>query len=257
MPIAPIDPAQYAQSVREDSADLASYALSDKGSTRGGSSSPARQPVLESLFPQISEGNASERDTEGLQHEIIHEVSEPVSPDDGPYSHSPGMSALTYMLKRSPPSRSPPDSHDGDNKSALSAGVEAEDSGQGRLVITSDDIGFDDTEQTPLLRKKPSFETRHPDWIRGEPDLEGQGLKRHTSWPKLRNLALWPKEKASNLAAIIFHPKRWNGKAIWRDTVVAPVGYLPAAILGTLLNILDALSYGMLSSEFFKWTLLI
>jgi SulP family sulfate permease len=47
------------------------------------------------------------------------------------------------------------------------------------------------------------------------------------------------------ITRIVFNPKRWNRKAIWQNAVVEPVGYLPAVILGLLLNILDALSYGM------------
>ncbi|CAM0135823.1 unnamed protein product [Umbelopsis sp. WA50703] len=34
---------------------------------------------------------------------------------------------------------------------------------------------------------------------------------------------------------------------IWREAVVVPVGYLPAVILGLLLNLLDAISYGMIT----------
>jgi SulP family sulfate permease len=47
------------------------------------------------------------------------------------------------------------------------------------------------------------------------------------------------------IAQTVLNPKRWNRKAILQTAVVEPVGYLPAVILGLLLNILDALSYGM------------
>jgi SulP family sulfate permease len=153
------------------------------------------------------------------------------------------------MLKRSPPSRSPPDHEDDDDKSLQGGEDGAEDRGQGRLIITPNGVRADDTERTPLLPKNPSFEVHHPDWIRGEPDLEGQGIKRQTSWPKLRNLALWPREKGYDIAVTVLNPKRWNGKTIWRDAVMAPLGYFPAAVLGTLLNILDALSYGIFFSD--------
>lgn len=41
-------------------------------------------------------------------------------------------------------------------------------------------------------------------------------------------------------------PKTWDRQALWRNVVVAPVVCLPAVIVGLLLNILDALSYGMI-----------
>lgn len=248
--LAPLDLAQYAQSVREDSAELASYALSDKGSTQGGSSPPTRhlgQSVLESFFHQAAESEGeSSRDIDGLQHDTIQEVSEPVSPDSGLSVHSPGKSVLTDMLKRSPPSISPPDHDDHDDKRSQEEGDKVDDKAQGRLIITSNGVRVDDTERMPLLPKAQSFETHHPDWIRGEPDIEGQGIKRQVSWPKLRTLILWPREKGYDIAVTILNPKRWNGQAIWRDAVKAPIRYFPAAVLGTLLNILDALSYGMI-----------
>lgn len=44
----------------------------------------------------------------------------------------------------------------------------------------------------------------------------------------------------------ISHPKTWNPKTIYREVVVHPISLLPAVFLGLLLNILDALSYGMI-----------
>lgn len=45
---------------------------------------------------------------------------------------------------------------------------------------------------------------------------------------------------------ITTHPKSWDRHAIWQEGVVRPVSLLPAVFLGLLLNILDALSYGMI-----------
>jgi SulP family sulfate permease len=115
---------------------------------------------------------------------------------------------------------------------------------QGRLIITPNGVTVDPSERTPLLGKDPAFETDHPDWIRGQQDLERQEVRRRMSWPKLHNVILWPKEKGLNIARTIINPKSWNRNAIVQKAVKEPLGYLPAVILGLLLNILDALSYG-------------
>lgn len=150
------------------------------------------------------------------------------------------------MLRRSSASRSPPDyPKDGHGEAGSSQNGEDEvDSQHGRLTITSNGVRIDATERTPLLGKDVPFKIRHPDWIRGQPDLERQEAKRRVSWPRLRNVILWPKEKGYNIARIVVNPKSWNRRAIWANAVMAPVSCLPAVILGVLLNILDALSYG-------------
>src|SRR6266536_181998 len=104
--LAPIDSAQYARSVREDTAELASYALSDRASSV---SPPPRQRAaqthIESYFSQIPDSEvASSGETEGMRHDTIQEVSEPVSPDKSPTRHS----VLTDLIRRSPPGMSPP-----------------------------------------------------------------------------------------------------------------------------------------------------
>jgi sulfate permease, SulP family len=47
-------------------------------------------------------------------------------------------------------------------------------------------------------------------------------------------------------AYTISHPKTWNLRTIWHRGFVQPASVLPAVFLGLLLNILDALSYGMI-----------
>ena len=243
----PFDNAQYARSVREDTAELASYALSDRGSSI---SPPPRQrsaqSQLESYFVQPENESASSKIVDGLHRDTIQELSEPVSPDTGPSSDkSPGTSVLTNMLRRSPPSTSPQNEaeHHSDRNSQ-SGNATGDSQEQGRLIITSNGVKLDATERTPLLAKDTSFETHHPDWIRGQQDLERQEHSRRT-WPKVRDVLSWPRERGMEITRTVLNPKRWNRKAIWHNAVVEPVGYLPAVILGLLLNILDALSYGM------------
>lgn len=250
--LAHVDNTFTARSVREDTAELANYALSDRASAR--SVSPPRQrqaqTSLESYFPRADEDISPARNGEGLHHHIIQEVSEPVSPESKPSSlKGPGASALTDMLKRSPPN-TPPKSGDEDGEEAeerdTSSGEESPR--QRRLENASNDAGAEPTERTSLLRKEPRYETHHPDWIRGEQDIEGQETKRGPAWPKLRNVVMWPREKGMEVARIMVDPKAWDKKAIFQHAVKEPIAAIPAVILGTLLNILDALSYGMLES---------
>jgi SulP family sulfate permease len=249
MLIAPIDSTQYARSVREDTAELASFALSDKASIRSLSPPPRqRQTNLESYFTHGQEEDAAlSRDGEGLHRHTIPEVSEPVSPESGASSaassKSHGTSVLTNMLRRSPPSTSPPENYDEDGSHTPHDGAEGLENG--RLIITSNGLKMDTTERTPLLTKTTSYDLRHhPDYIGGEQDIEGQEIRRKVSWPKLRNVISWPKRRGMDVAMKIANPKSWDRNAIWQYTVAEPVGYLPAVVLGLLLNILDALSYG-------------
>lgn len=252
-PQAPVDNAQIARSVREDTAELASYALSDKASVR--SVSPPRhrstQTNLESYFTQGPETESVvNSEPEGLYHHTIHEVSEPVSPEAESVSSdkSPGTSALTSMLKRSPPNSLQKDGQESHSNGHLDGSTEVDLDGvevQRRLIMTSDGMIVDPTERTPLLSKHRS-ESRHPDWIRGEQDIEGQVTRRQPSWPKLHNIVQWPKEKGVPALRTLVSPKTWDRKAIFQHAVVEPAACLPAVILGLLLNVLDALSYGMI-----------
>lgn len=248
-PIAHYDTAQYARSVREDTAGLASYALSDQASTHNESPPRSRsgQTYLESHFAQGPEdGTAASRGVEGIQHEIIPELAEPQSSYSAP-DQNPGSSVLTDMIRRSPPSTSPPNEvTNGHTTSARSKSGEQLDGSQGRLIIGSNGVLVDDmTERTPLLRRDPALDSHRPDWIRGEQDIESQTIRRKVSWPKIHSMVQWPKDKGVDIARHVLNPKRWDRKVIWQNAVVAPVGFLPAAVLGLLLNILDALSYGM------------
>lgn len=244
---APIDSAQYARSVREDTAELASYALSDRASIQ--STSPTRrstQTHLESFFTNGSDAeSAATRETETLRQSTIQEVSEPGSPEGGSASDkSPGTSVLSNMLRRSPPSTSPPQEQETGRPTDEEEETRARPK-QGRLIINSNGDAEED-ERAPLLKKDSIKQHHHPDWIQGEQDLERQETKRKASWPKLRNVVFWPKERGLDVARNVLNPKRWDRKAIWKHAVVEPVGFLPAVVLGLLLNILDALSYGTL-----------
>lgn len=150
------------------------------------------------------------------------------------------------MLKRSPPNsiqKEGPGSHTNGN---LDGSAEADldgDEMQRRQIMTGDGMMRESTEETPLLTKHTS-ESRHPDWIRGEQDIEGQIPRRSPSWPKLHNVVQWPREKGVPALRTLVSPKTWDRKAMFQHVVAEPASCLPAVILGLLLNVLDALSYG-------------
>ncbi len=183
---------------------------------------------------------------------MIEEVSEPVSPQSDPSStnKSSGTSVLTHMLRHSPPSTSPPEgehpARGRDSRKGSTSSSESEQSRRGRLIITSDGVTVDASERTPLLAGDHASELHHPDWIRGQQDLESAGIKKRHPWPKFRSLVTWPVEQGYDIAKVVVNPKAWDKKAIWQNAVVEPVGFLPSVVLGLLLNILDALSYGMI-----------
>jgi SulP family sulfate permease len=100
------------------------------------------------------------------------------------------------------------------------------------------------SERTPLVRSPPrqepqreygSAEDPHSDVERGAGLKQRlHGVQKHFSFPK----------PLVNRHA--FNPKTWNRQSIWKQCVVHPASFLPAVLLGLLLNILDALSYGMI-----------
>jgi SulP family sulfate permease len=244
---APVDTAQYARNVREDTAELALYALSDHASSvHSGSPRPSSltQSHLESYFhPQSDDDFPTPQNLDDLRPRIIQEELEPVSPEAGrPMYNSPGTSILTSMIRKSPPKASVPIEEEGfDTESDDEAGDER--FSQRRLIVTSNGVKVDTTERSPLLKKCSSGSPR-PDYLGGEPDIERQTLRKRASWPKFRKLISWPGKMGINAIRRAANPKSWDRKLVWQNAVVTPVGYLPAVILGTLLNILDALSYG-------------
>ena len=102
-------------------------------------------------------------------------------------------------------------------------------------------------ERTVLLgdRKADSIQHGHVS------DLERQytsDKSRFSVLSKLKNSV----ERARSYCYVLSHPKTWSARAVYRDAVMHPASLLPAVFLGLLLNILDALSYGMILFPFGK-----
>lgn len=180
--------------------------------------------------------------------DTIHEVPEPESPDEAHDEPSDevesGPSVLANLLKRSPPQSGVTNAPENRKPQPELAKPEATISKQPELERRE---SREATENTPLL-PRASIDSTGSKPV----DVEGLGS---TKTPWLRRVV----EKgqkfeagAVRVVSVVANPAHWDRKAIWQNGVVDPVSCLPAVAVGLLLNILDALSYGMSlpSSEF-------
>ena len=109
------------------------------------------------------------------------------------------------------------------------------------------DDGQVDTERTSLLRRPHSGGALKDYGL--SPDLEGQNGLKGYSHGQLGHLGQSFHEVVHCTHSVIYlltHPMSWDRHAIFDSGVKKPLSVLPAVFLGLLLNILDALSYGMI-----------
>jgi SulP family sulfate permease len=196
------------------------------------------------------EDDDSEQSVETVRrHDPIEERSEPVTPDES-REHVPMGSDIAEMLSNAPPS--------GANELLPSPFSSAHDatrqSDSVRDVTIGNDYGEEANERTALLPRERLRSDRKRSNA-AEPDIENQSGGKTGAWnaighqyPSLRKLG----DRARNAA----NPKTWDGKAIFNEVVYRPATMVPAVFLGLLLNLLDALSYGIilfpLGEEVFK-----
>lgn len=166
---------------------------------------------------------------------------------------------LTTMLRRSPPSTiyMPASNNDESQEEDESWGngessrrgswkhpvpVQPSTERQAEAADTSD-------EHAPLLRTT-SREARHSYGMANgsshDADIEDQKSPRRRWTTRLADSARDRRDRITSIAKVAANPKRWDRHALWENVIVAPVTCLPAVIVGLLLNILDALSYGMI-----------
>ena len=204
-----LDQGQYSSDgLRDQTAELASFALSDNNSSLLGSSLPGSEYPFDDGHP-----------------EAIAEVSEPVSPQGSDYEADASVSALTNMLQNTPPDEDQQPSDDMD-KTLVDRPTSS---------LANEDVEAD--ERTSLLAGRKAS-AAYGDLA----DLEQQHKRRKHRKPKWAVLM----ERARSCGYTLTHPKTWSAAAVYREAVVHPVKLLPAVFLGLLLNILDALSYGMI-----------
>ena len=99
------------------------------------------------------------------------------------------------------------------------------------------------SEDMPLLS---DHQVRHGEAPMVIDDIETQERKPHIVDHRSRSVFQSGWHMARTCSHTLAHPKIWNIRAVWNAAVVQPISVLPAVFLGLLLNILDALSYGMI-----------
>lgn len=249
---APVDSAQYARTVRQDTVELASYLLSDK--TQG------QSPAF--LSRRRSSAAAEEAEEAGISRgsRAIEELSEPVSPVETDVQ-SPGPSGrpsiLSSLFERSAPS--PPPDIKPTPASPLREELVIADAAEGSAVgeehpsipapwrrqLAREEVdGL--SEDAPLLGSRGRAQQGYGmNGSEGHVDLESQKRPPSTAWLRALGEAVCEAEgRMHHAVRVVSNPKGWDRKAIWQNVFVAPVVCLPAVIVGLLLNILDALSYG-------------
>lgn len=204
--------------MREKSAELASLAVSDLPGTLTGSSVPARTDVLPpgsdrlgSEFPryQTSPPLGTTQQRGGEETAETRRDLDPLS-----------SSALTAMIRNS--------------------GIAENETESVDTVTVSDDgseVPVND-ENTPLIPGRRR--SKHLPYLTA-PSIERQ-LVRSKSYTSIAR----SQSRIRHAWRVLSRPKSWDSRTIWRQGVVYPASLLPAVFLGLLLNILDALSYGMI-----------
>lgn len=258
---ASVDSAQYARSVREDTAELASYLLSDQSSRRGAPAflnrqrSSSHRPPRDISQPSSSSVSDDVEARPTRDSGFIQEASD--LSFDGPLEEGSfdvaGPSIISNMLRRSPPeipgSLAGPDESPASGRT-LRVGPTTVDPNdwethqkQGRQDVEADLL----IETTPLLpvRSLPSPAMSDPGL---DSDLEHQKFSQPRPW--LSAFSNTGRRIAGAVSTLFDaardQPASFDRKSLWDTLVVAPVSCLPAVVVGLLLNILDALSYGMI-----------
>ena len=235
------------EGVREDTAELASWVLSDVASIRSSHSSvrhninsvsnqrtPQNEPYVAGRMEQddLSRNESNDSSRPG----VIEEVSEPASPDSLESSRmSHEISALTEMVRASPPTQegnTEARKNDTRGKSGL------------QPVTVQEGIISQPDEQTALLLRKVAYGSDKSYKYGSMGDLESQGVSAKGQMSQIRKRVRYSTEHIAHLIKRIASPKSWDQEAIFEHGLRRPASYIPPVILGLLLNVLDALSYG-------------
>ncbi|KAH7328663.1 sulfate transporter family-domain-containing protein [Stachybotrys elegans] len=237
--LAPISGVENARSVRKDTAELATYLLSDGTSQRSASFLQRSRPAARDIFRHDSDD--SDSDHHRVATSAIPEIAiGPPSGDDAGDTAPAGPSILSNLFKKTPSEPVSQDVSARDSEPSNGVPVSSPSMETPRRETVKNGQA---TEHTPLLGTHTPSDTSYGDSI----DLERQknyGAKGFLG--KLRNGGRRIEEWASSTVVVAADPRRWNAHSVWRNVLLPPVACLPAVTVGLLLNILDALSYGMI-----------
>ena len=175
--------------------------------------------------------------TRGYGRTCFLEVSEPSTPHNETVSpHSQSPSALTELIRQSLSNEDSPT--DTEDEEALgSSGVQP--------VTVREGIISQPNERTSLLLKKVAYGPKGTPTHGSVQDLEDQNTLCETWGESMKGFYAQSKRQAVYAVRIVENPKSWDKKQIFQQAVKQPASYIAPVILGLLLNVLDALSYGM------------
>lgn len=232
---------QPALAIRDQTAELATYALSEAANSYQSRFSPAilgtshrnitdgDPPHLSLPAPFLKPVNADPHD-----FEPITEVSEPASPALQPGRQTSRISHLTHLLRATPQT-----AQDGRRDENGHSNVERPHLNERSSLLPKGQQSVTDHNGYNSLNDH----SHYPD-----SDIESQNENEVPNVPKLtiHGSLAWPKARTLSLAKSVFPHEggKLNKKKLWENVVVKPVGYVPAVVLGLLLNVLDGLSYG-------------
>lgn len=237
--------------VRDQTAELASYALSDAANSYQSRFSPSifstsysNSNNNNSDLPALSLPAPLVRPTTGTnahgEFEPITEESEPSSPDFKSTSlRQSRTSHLTHLLKNSPPETP--------RETSPRPGSSRRDVRRHSIVSERQSLLPKSVKTQSERQNYDAIDSYYPNEAE---DVESQHTN-HARFPGIIvNRALtWPGRKVADLKnhlANAMEDKSWNRAELWESGVKKPVACIPAVVLGLLLNVLDGLSYGMI-----------
>jgi len=224
--------AQYSSSgVREQTAGLSSSFMSgsDPPSPRRPSHGEGgRSPSLSDRASSLSFTTNDAPQRVPARPDVIEERSEPVSPEEYErHREPPRPSRISALLQRDGPT------------SAMVPEVVVSD--------TEDDEDDTATEGSPLLgRERRSPANKKITLDPADTELESQSPRRSGHWHIFQHAYPSAGRLAQRISHVAVHPKSWSARKTFDAAVVKPALVLPAVFLGLLLNLLDALSYGII-----------
>ena len=109
-----------------------------------------------------------------------------------------------------------------------------------------DDDEHQATENSPLLRSRRPSSMQKQHLSADDHDVESQSLRRTSSWQTFNHVYPSMRRMVADTYQTVSNPKGWDLRQTARTAVVKPAMVLPAVFLGLLLNLLDALSYGII-----------
>lgn len=241
-------PTSYSSAgVRDQTAELSSSFLSDSNVAR-----------YFSIEPSSNNDSAGSISTGNRLVEAIEERSEPVSPE--PLANGDPSSSSRWtndFFSFADATRSADHTADAASRSnsVVSHSLHFQ---RPRLdsdvLVTPDVLISDDSapvmdEHAPLLPRERLSSIRRSNGQRYDAIPKAERATATSSKPGLRQRLRLPHFSTKGVqqwAGRVGNPAKWDGKAIAQTVLLRPASMLPAVFLGLLLNLLDALSYGII-----------